>query len=111
MKVLDVVDAASRAVQANPSRPATAILHDTDQARMVVFRLAPGQQVAEHTSTSSVSLVTISGTGVVSGAEGEHPVKVGDLATFAPGEPHGMRAEADTLVLLAVITPRPGARP
>ena len=111
MKVLDVFDSAVRAVTASPSRPATAILHDADQARHVVFRIGPGQQVAPHTSTSAVTLVAIAGTGTVSGPEGERPVKAGDLVVYAPGEMHGMRAVDDTLVLLAVITPRPGARP
>jgi len=111
MTVLDIADAAARAVNADPSRPATAILHDAEQARHVVFRIGPGQRVAPHTSTSAVTLIVAAGAGIVSGADGERPVKAGDLVVYAPGEQHGMRAAGDTLVLLAVITPRPGARP
>ncbi len=110
MTILDVAESALRAVSPNPSRPATAILHDSEQARHVVFRIAPGQQVPPHTSTSAVTLVAIAGRGTVSGADGERPVTTGDLVVYEPGEPHGMRAGDDTLVLLAVITPRPGAR-
>ena len=111
MRIASLIEAAAAAAQPNPTRPATAIVQDSDQARLVVFRIAPGQQVAPHTSTSAVMLVGLSGSGVVTGAEGERPVHPGDLVTYAPGEQHGMRAETDTLMLLAVIAPRPGARP
>jgi quercetin dioxygenase-like cupin family protein len=111
VKIHHLFDATVAAVQANPTRPATAIVHDSDQARLVVFRIEPGQQVAPHVSTSAVMLVALSGSGILSGADGEQPVRAGDLATYDPGELHGMRAGNDTLALLAIIAPRPGARP
>ena len=110
MKVLDVRRAARDAVAANPARPATAILHDSADARLIVFRLSPGQSVAPHRNASSVTLTVISGTGMTSGADEERPVSTGDVVTYDPNEIHGMRAMDEELVLLATITPRPGSR-
>jgi len=111
MRIARLHEAAAAAVQAHPARPATAIVHDSDQARLVVFRIEPGQQVAPHTSTSAVMLLGLGGTGVVSGADGDAAFGPGDLASYQPGELHGMRADDATFTLVAVIAPRPGARP
>ncbi len=110
MKVLSALTAARDAVSAQPSRPATALLYDAPDARVVVFRIEPGQEVAPHTSTSTVLLSIVTGTGTVSGASGESPVVPGDLVSYDMGELHGMRAGDDTLVIVATIAPRPGAR-
>ena len=106
MHVYNALVSAERAVSARPDRPATALVHDSDDARFVVFRLTPGQQVPPHTNGSSVTLLVLDGMGVVSGAEGDRIVVRGDLVTYEPGELHGMRATSSTLHLLAVIAPR-----
>jgi quercetin dioxygenase-like cupin family protein len=110
MKVLDVRRAAREAVAANPTRPATAVMHDSADARLIVFRLSPGQSVAPHRNASSVTLTVISGSGLTSGADEERPVVAGDVVTYDPNELHGMRAVDEELVLLATFTPRPGSR-
>ena len=110
MKVVAVQRAAREAVAANPTRPATTIVHDSADARLIVFRLSPGQSVAPHRSASSVTLTVISGTGLTSGADEERRVTAGDVVTYEPNEMHGMRAMDDELVLLATIAPRPGTR-
>ena len=110
MKRYDPGEAARSAVSAAPDRPAVSILHDEEEGRLVVFRLAPGQKVAQHTSASNVFLTVVSGTGFVTGAEGERPVSAGAIVALAPREPHAMRADDRELVLAAFITPRPGSR-
>lgn len=110
MRLYDPGMTARSAVSASSDRPAVSILHDNDEGRLVVFRLAPGQRVAEHTSASSVFLTVVSGSGYVSGADGEQPVCPGDIVAFEAREPHAMRADQDELVLAALITPRPGNR-
>jgi quercetin dioxygenase-like cupin family protein len=110
VRVLSVVSAAREAVSAQPNRPATALLHDSPDARVVIFRIEPGQEVAPHTSTSTVLLAVIAGKGTVSGASGESRVAAGDLVSYETGELHGMRAGSETLVLMATIAPRPGSR-
>lgn len=110
MKRYDPAEAARSAVSAAPDRPAVSVLYDEAEGRLVVFRLSPGQKVAEHTSTSHVFLSIVSGAGFVTGGEGERAVDAGEILAFAPREPHGMRAGEAQLVIAAFITPRPGSR-
>lgn len=110
MKRYDPAESARSAVSAAPDRPAVSMLHDEDEGRLVVFRIAPGQKVAEHTSASNVFLSVVSGAGYVTGAEGERAVDAGEIIAIKPREPHGMRAGGEQLVIAAFITPRPGSR-
>lgn len=109
MKVHHASELAAAAVRANAARPATALIHDSADARVVLFRIEPGQQVAEHKSSSTVLLIVISGAGIVSGATGDCDVSTGDIIAYDADEPHGMRANDQPLVLTAVIAPRPAA--
>lgn len=110
MNVLQGVDLARAATAANPTRPASTIAHDSADARVVLFRIEPRQEVAVHTSRSSVVLVVLAGNGIVVGADGEREARTGDIVAYAPEEPHGMRALDAQFVLAAVIAPRPGER-
>jgi len=110
VRVYDPVAVAGTAVAAHPDRPAMALMHDGPDARLVVFRIAEGQAVPAHTSASTVVLYVLSGSGLVSGSEGEREVSAGAVIAFEPREPHGMRAPAEELRVLAVIAPRPANR-
>ena len=110
MKTYVPATAARDARAAQSDRPAVALVHDAPGVRLVVFRIAPGQAVAAHTSPSTVLLHVLSGTGLVSGAEGEREVEAGTVVAYEPNEPHGMRASTRELVVLAAITPRPASR-
>ena len=102
--------AAREAHAAHAARPATAILHDSADLRLVVFRLAPGQAVPPHRSASTVMLTVLAGAGTLSGGDDERACAAGDVVVYDPGELHGMRATDGELLLLATITPRPGER-
>ena len=113
MKRFDPLSAARLAVANRPDRPATAIVHDSPDVRLVVFRLAPGQSVAPHRSTSSVQLTVLDGAGVLTGESeaggtSDQVCTAGDVVVYLPNELHGMRAADEELLLLATITPRPG---
>lgn len=110
MRVFDLRRAASEARAANASRPATAIVHDSADARLVIFRLAPGQAVAPHRNASSVTLTAISGRVIASGQDEEREIAPGDVVVYEPNETHGMKAIEEEAVLLATIAPRPGTR-
>jgi quercetin dioxygenase-like cupin family protein len=111
MKSIDALSAARAAVTANPGRPAMAIIHDSDDVRMVVFRIGPGQRVAPHTSKSTVLLRVLEGTGVLSGADGEERTcSRDDMVVYERGELHGMAATDEELIVMATIAPRPGSR-
>jgi len=110
MKNLDPRAAARAAVATSSARPATAILLDTPDVRLVVFRIAPGQAVAPHRNASTVMLTVLEGEGLLSGGDGERQCTAGDVVVYEPSEMHGMRATDSALLLLATITPRPGER-
>ena len=111
MIALDPRTAARVAVTAHPERPATAVLLDTADVRLVVFRLAPGQAVPPHRSPSTVTLTVLEGSGTLSGGDAERRCAAGDIVVYSPDELHGMRATEGELLLLATIAPRPGERP
>lgn len=108
--MLDPRAAARGARAAAADRPATAILHDSADVRLVVFRLAPGQAVPPHRSPATVTLAVLDGAGTLSDGDSERACAAGDVVVFAPDERHGMRAVDVELLLLATITPRPGVR-
>jgi quercetin dioxygenase-like cupin family protein len=120
MHVHDCLAIADNAVSTWAGRAATAIVHDSADARMVVFRLDAGDAVAMHTSTSTVILSVIRGTGIISGPAGGETgetgetqdviVSAGTIVTYEPDELHGMSAPGGPFVVLATITPRPGGR-
>jgi len=105
---------ADNAVSACAGRAATAIAHESADARLVVFRMGAGDVVTNHTSTSTVILSVIRGTGIISGpVDGEIQdvtVGAGTVVTFEPNELHGMSAPTGPFVVVATITPRPGTR-
>lgn len=110
MKTYSPHAAALSATAAQAGRPATGIIHDGPDARLVVFRIEPGQRVPPHTSASTVILTVVSGSGSVTGGDEEHAVGPGDVVAYEPGELHGMEAAEETLVIVATIAPRPGSR-
>jgi quercetin dioxygenase-like cupin family protein len=110
MKRVSSLRVAADASAATANRPATNVIYDAPDARLLVFRIAPGQAVPPHHNASTVILTVLAGAGVVSGADAEHAVSVGDVVVYEPNELHGMRAIDRELVLLATITPRPGTR-
>lgn len=115
MQLHDVLTIADNAISGNRDKPATAIVHDSADARVIVFRIDPGQAVALHKSTSTVMLSVLRGSGIISGpvagAVADHEAQVGTVVVYEPGELHGMHSDTATFIVMATITPRPGARP
>jgi quercetin dioxygenase-like cupin family protein len=91
-----------------PDRPATRILHDEPNLRIVAFHLLAGQAVPPHRSTSSVLVQVIEGRGRFAGEGGEATLAAGQAAVYPPGEMHSIAALDGPLVFHAVIAPRPG---
>lgn len=96
---------------AQRKRPAISILHDSPDARLVLFRIEPGQRVPPHTSDSTVILSVLAGSGSVTGGDEERAVAPGEIVAYEPGEVHGMEAGEETLIILATISPRPSRTP
>lgn len=90
-------------------RYATALIYDGAECRLVAFTLGGKQEVAVHTSSSTVLCTVVSGSGSFGGADGAITLQAGQSVQYAPNEPHGMVAGADGMRFLAVITPGPSA--
>ena len=89
-------------------RPATQLLHDEPNVRVVAFTVAPGQAVPPHVSDSTVVVQVLGGEGLFRGEGSEERLGPGGTAVYAPGERHSMEpAGAEPLRFLAVIAPRP----
>jgi quercetin dioxygenase-like cupin family protein len=82
MMSIDPRAAARSAVAATPTRPASAVLFDAPEARLVVFRILPGQSVRPHRNASTVILEVLHGEGFVSGRDGERACTAGDMVTY-----------------------------
>lgn len=89
-------------------RPASAVLHDESNVRVVCFHLLEGQSVPPHHSDGTVIVEVLSGTGVFRGKDSEATLSAGAAAVFAPGELHAIDARSGPLRFHAVIAPRPG---
>jgi quercetin dioxygenase-like cupin family protein len=110
MKTYDPRALARKAVAEHFGRPAMALMHDSPDVALVIFRVAPGQSLPRHASPSTVLLYVLSGCGLVSGVAGEHAVHAGEVIAYEPRETHEVRAISEELVLLAIIAPRPSSR-
>jgi quercetin dioxygenase-like cupin family protein len=95
------------AERVRPDRPATAIAHDEENARVVAFHLLPGQTIPPHHSRSTVIVTVIAGEGTFRGGEGAALLKAGEMAVYAPGEEHSIEACDGPLHFVALIAPRP----
>ncbi|HYF91703.1 MAG TPA: cupin domain-containing protein [Symbiobacteriaceae bacterium] len=83
------------------------ILHSCQDMRVILLSLQPGQEVAPHTSSSSVCLHVVHGSGeLLVGCEWA-PAGTGMLRFYPPGEAHGIRATTEPIVVLATLAPRP----
>jgi len=93
-------------VEAEPHQPQ--ILASADDARTVLLRLAPGEELQEHEVHERARLIVIEGEVEVSPADGE-PISAagGHLFEFEPGERRTIAARSDARLLL-VLSPWPG---
>jgi len=89
-------------------RPATRVLHDEANLRVVGFHLLPGQVVPPHRNASTVLVQVVAGSGRFTGETGEATLSAGEAAVYAPGETHSITALDEGLRFHAVIAPRPG---
>ncbi len=82
------------------------LLHDSENSRVVLFCLEPGQVLSPHTTPSEVVFLVTDGTGTIIVGEEEIEVNAGMLVVCPPQIPHGLKA-GSRFVVLAVIAPRP----
>ena len=71
------------------------------EAHAVVIEIAPGGVVARHPAVVSQLFVVVSGSGWVSGADGEREaIRAGEAVLWDPGEEHESGSEEGMTVLV-----------
>jgi quercetin dioxygenase-like cupin family protein len=78
-------------------------LYDGDDARVILFAFAPGQELSEHTAARPAVLHFLSGTAdLVLGAD-EHQARPGTWVHMKPNMPHSIRAHTEVRMLLILL--------
>ena len=90
--------------------PTVAILHDSPDARVVLFTFRPGDRIPLHRTPSSVTLRVLRGRGVVTRVAGQSTIWEGTKLAVEPHEAYSLRADREPLTVLATITPSPRGR-
>jgi quercetin dioxygenase-like cupin family protein len=75
----------------------------TTHARVVLFGLAEGQELTEHTSTQHAIVQILSGECEFSLAGKAHQLKAGDVVNMPPNLPHAVRATQQFSMLLTLL--------
>jgi quercetin dioxygenase-like cupin family protein len=94
--------------ESRAERPATAVLHDEPNVRVVGFHLLADQEIAPHRSPSTVTVQVLEGEGLFRGDGGEVTLRTGQTMVFAPNETHAMKPVGGALRFLAILSPSPG---
>lgn len=93
--------------QTRQDRPASALLHDEANVRVVAFALEPGQVVPPHASASTVLVHVLRGGGRFLGAADEALLVPGESVVYGPAESHSIEAGPEGVHFLAIISPGP----
>lgn len=88
-------------------RPASHLLHDEGNVRVVAFALAAGQVVPPHSSPSTVMVHVLRGRGLFVGGSSQDTLEPGHSAVYEPGETHSIEAGGEGVEFLAIISPGP----
>jgi quercetin dioxygenase-like cupin family protein len=71
------------------------------EAHVVVIEIAPGGVVARHPAAGAQLFTVVSGTGWVSGGDGDRvPIRAGEAVAWGPGEEHESGSEEGMTVLV-----------
>jgi quercetin dioxygenase-like cupin family protein len=79
-----------------------------DGVEVLLFTLAPGEQLSEHTSARPAIVHVLRGTGQLTVAEDPYPLAPGAWLRMAAGTKHAVVAESD-LTFALYLLPRPEA--
>ena len=99
-------------IKFNDSHPIAQSIHADKNGRLLQFALEPGQELKEHSnSTSPVYLLILKGEGVFRGDNGSQAVAgPGSIVIYDVDEKHSVKAGDEELVFVAILhgSPRKG---
>ena len=74
-----------------------------EHTSLVFMKLAPGEELSEHTSKFPVWLYTLSGEGKLTTTQGEHAMHEGSWIYLEPQEEHAVHPDTDLQFLLILM--------
>ena len=80
-------------------------VYDSDQAQMVVFSFAAGEELSEHTSTHAALLHIVSGEATLTLGGDTMQAQAGSWAWMQPNLPHSVVARTPVVMVLVMIKP------
>lgn len=83
------------------------VLHSCQDMRVILISLQPGQVLEPQTSSSSVCLQVLRGSGDLLAGQEWAASGTGTIRFYPPGETHGIRATDESLSVLVTMAPRP----
>ncbi len=78
-------------------------LHNDDHSRVVLFRFAPGRELAPHTAPFPAILTFLKGEAILTLGADEREAVEGTMAYMAPNLEHGIRARTEVVMLLTIV--------
>ncbi len=92
-------------IKFNDSHPIAQSIHADKNGRLLQFALEPGQELKEHSnSTSPVYLLILKGEGVFRGDNGSQAVAgPGSIVIYDVDEKHSVKAGEEELVFVAIL--------
>jgi len=87
---------------AGPDRIISRTLSLDDQARVILFTFAPGQELSEHTASVAASLYFVRGTADLTLGEDAFQAGPGTWAHMPPNLSHSIRAHDEVVMLLTM---------
>jgi len=78
-------------------------LSDADGVELVLFALAPGERLSEHTAARAAIVHVLSGTGELTVAGDRHPLAGGAWLRMDPRTPHSLVAESALVFALYLL--------
>lgn len=79
----------------------------SERSKAVCGYFQPGQFIPVHAPDSDVTIVVLSGAGIVRDGEAEHDVSPGSVVSVPAGQERGVRAGDDGLEAVLVTAPPP----
>jgi quercetin dioxygenase-like cupin family protein len=79
------------------------VLHDDQQARVVIFGFAAGQELSEHTSKFPALLHVLEGEAGLKLGDDERDARAGAWVHMPPNLPHGVLARTPAVILLVLL--------
>ena len=96
-------DLAAEISEIPPDSIVSRTLTDDDQAKVILFGFAAGQELSEHTASMPAQLYFVEGEASLTLGEDEYAAQAGTWVHMAPHLPHSIQAKTPLIMLLLML--------